>query len=232
MEKPFSFCFIFFTICFCIIISVANSCHEFSVIIFNDNIKEAVEVECKEKDDPTELTKYVTVSYNESFLWTLCEDEKSHPTKTVHWCDFKLGKKHQRLDVFNYTVRPGCMGKSHNWKCTWLIRHDGFYFVDRRTVPPKQRKSHDWKLITSLMHRHGFKFGFDGSFLVGNKGAIGSRSGSGPFRDSNNFIDTWIHIQVRVRKVVFVNKGMLFTRKNRKWSCVQRGWSLRLMLFD
>ncbi|KAI3697105.1 hypothetical protein L6452_29861 [Arctium lappa] len=190
MEKPFSFCFIFFTICFCIIISVANSCREFSVIIFNDNIKEEVNGECKIKDDPTELTRYVTVSYNESYLWSLCEDEKSHPTKTVHWCDFKLGKKHQRLDVFNYTVRPGCMGKSHNRKCTWLIRHDGFYFVDRRTVPPKQRKSHDWKvhavavdlfviLITSLICGYTFKFGSERLYLLIRACFSHERTGNG-----------------------------------------------------
>ncbi|KAI3697112.1 hypothetical protein L6452_29868 [Arctium lappa] len=158
MEKPFSFYFIFFTICFCVInISVANSCNNFAVIIVNDNIKEAVHVECKEKDDPTELVTTVTVTYNDTFKWGFCEDENV----TVRLCEFKLGKKYQRLDVFNHTVRPGCMEKVFRdpWECTWLIRHDGFYFVDRRTATPKQRKSHDWKVQARLNFGKGLKRG-------------------------------------------------------------------------
>ncbi|KAI3736058.1 hypothetical protein L6452_15590 [Arctium lappa] len=143
MEKRFSFFFIFFTVFLYVIISsVADSCtlsNAYSVIIVNEvnSIRSGVGF-CESKDNRIDGKD---LNYNESLAWSFCANQK-----TVFKCKFFMGgSKYQNFVVYDHTIGDQCeeSPKRDRWRCTWLIRNDGFYFVNRKNGR-QDIKKYDW----------------------------------------------------------------------------------------
>ncbi|KAJ9558710.1 hypothetical protein OSB04_013324 [Centaurea solstitialis] len=139
MEKPFSF--FFFTTFLCIIISVADSCtftQGYSVIIGNDNIRdESVSVSCNSKDDHINGK---ALKFNETMAWSFCESPSTRFT-----CKFDYPRwQYQHFDVFNKNIKGECKEPNkERYRCTWSIRKDGFYFINR-VNGRRDIKKYDW----------------------------------------------------------------------------------------
>ncbi|KAI3697106.1 hypothetical protein L6452_29862 [Arctium lappa] len=66
---------------------------------------------------------------SESVDWKFCENILA-PT-TLFFCHFHMDNKQQVFDVYNEIVKPEYVEKPKReyWRCTWLIKRYGFYFV-------------------------------------------------------------------------------------------------------
>lgn len=146
MEKPVSF-FIFFTTFLSIIVAItAKGCwtNGWTINVANEiNNKGPIQVHCKSKDDDIGMK---SLGYHQSIDWKFCENVIS--PSTVYFCHFYMGNQEQRFDVFNDTHRSLCLEKDKKkdyWRCTWLVRPDGFHVVDRKDGGETIVKIHDWK---------------------------------------------------------------------------------------
>ncbi|XP_071718410.1 S-protein homolog 18-like [Rutidosis leptorrhynchoides] len=147
MEKLVSV-FIFFTTFLSIIITIAaKGCwtNGWAINVVNDidNNKAPIQVHCKSKDDDIGMK---SLGFHQSVDWKFCE--KVITPSTLYFCHFYMGNKEQVFDVFNDTHKSLCQetDKSKDyWACTWLVRPDGFYIVDRKDGGEKVVKIHDWK---------------------------------------------------------------------------------------
>ncbi|MFS7988912.1 putative plant self-incompatibility S1 [Helianthus anomalus] len=112
----------------------------------NGTDKGHVYAHCKSKNDDIGFHK---IKYQHSTTWKFCENIFG-PT-TLFFCHAYKGQ-HQELvfDVFTQdTIKPLCREldfKANYWRCSWLLRDDGIYLVDRREKgKEKNMKMHDWK---------------------------------------------------------------------------------------
>ncbi|KAL4561157.1 hypothetical protein LXL04_033319 [Taraxacum kok-saghyz] len=148
-----NFFFIFFPMFLCIIIEVvaAGGCfwsNGYFINVVNDiyHSPNKVMVHCKSKDNDIGVK---TIGFNQSVEWKFCE--KIWTPSTLFFCHFYMGNVEQVFDVYNNGIGPQCVErkKEEYWRCTWLIKTDGFYFVDRTSGVRKDVKKYAWKAIRS-----------------------------------------------------------------------------------
>nr|XP_043611811.1 S-protein homolog 20-like [Erigeron canadensis] len=119
--------------------------------VVNEMLNEPkIQVRCASKDDDLGMK---ALGWNEGHHWKFCDTLLGLNGATVFWCHFYWGNKEQRFEVFNTTMRHQCneVGKDYEkpyWRCTWMIRHTGFWFRDRRkgSDKPRDYKWYDWKV--------------------------------------------------------------------------------------
>ncbi|KAI3697104.1 hypothetical protein L6452_29859 [Arctium lappa] len=92
----------------------------------NDGGNDTVVVHCQSKDDDTGEK---TIGFNQSVDWKFCENILD--PRTLFFCHFHMDNKQQVFDVYNKTVKLEYVEKPKRdyWRCTCLIKRDGFYFV-------------------------------------------------------------------------------------------------------
>ncbi|XP_076931930.1 S-protein homolog 21-like [Bidens hawaiensis] len=141
---------IFFTALVCMIAAAAaKKCFwtgGWTINVINDiNSKQKVGVHCKSKDDDIGM-KYL--GFHESVDWSFCENIWTPSTLFV--CHAYKGTQEQVFDVFNHnTILPLCPepdSKRDKYRCSWLIKADGIYIMDRRQGIGhyKEIKMHSW----------------------------------------------------------------------------------------
>ncbi|KAI3736068.1 hypothetical protein L6452_15600 [Arctium lappa] len=143
METRFSFFFIFFTVFLYDISSVADSCSlstASSVIIVSEvtsGMRHGVPT-CESTHD--KITGK-DLEYNKSLAWNFCAT-----LSTFYQCKFFMGvHKFQNFVVYDHNIGDQCEEslKRDRRRCTWLIRDDGFYFVNRKKGR-QEIKKYDW----------------------------------------------------------------------------------------
>ncbi|KAI3736069.1 hypothetical protein L6452_15601 [Arctium lappa] len=146
MEKRFSFFFIFFTVFLYVIssVAVADSCtlsNASSIIIVSEvtnGMRHGAPL-CESKDSKIHGKD---LEYNKSIAWNFCANQK-----TYFQCKFYMGvHKYQNFVVYDHNIGDQCeeSPKRDCRRCTWLIRDDGFYFVNRKKGR-QDIKKYDWK---------------------------------------------------------------------------------------
>ena len=149
-RRSLSLVFIFFVAFLCMVKVVSGSgCFWSSgwfINVANLIGKEKVLVHCRSKENDIGEK---TIGWNESVHWQFCENIVS--PSSLYYCHFYLGNREQTFDVFNGVMKHDCVEKEKKdfWRCTWLLKSDGFYFVDRTSGTPIQVKKYDWKPMGS-----------------------------------------------------------------------------------
>ncbi|KAJ9558711.1 hypothetical protein OSB04_013325 [Centaurea solstitialis] len=141
-NKTLSLFLIFFKSFLCIIIAVveAGGCilstgYAINVVNQIDGPDDKIRVRCKSKDDDIGDK---TIGFQQSVDWHFCENVFG--PSTLFFCHFYMGNRQQVFDVFNKSVKPQCheKHKPEHWRCTWLVRRDGFYIVHRFPDVPEE----------------------------------------------------------------------------------------------
>ncbi|KAL7616033.1 hypothetical protein Lser_V15G02802 [Lactuca serriola] len=150
-NKSLPFVFIIYVTAFLCIIKVgAGGCFWSSgwfINVCNLIPNEKVLVHCKSKDN--DIGGVQTIGWNESVHWQFCENIVS--PSTLYFCHIWWGNSEQVFDVFNGQLKRQCIEKEKKdyWRCTWLIKKDGFYLIDRTNGGHNDVKKYDWKPIGS-----------------------------------------------------------------------------------
>ncbi|XP_076898546.1 S-protein homolog 24-like [Bidens hawaiensis] len=145
---------IFFTTLVCTLASAAAKRCIFSdgwiinVINEIDSVHK-VQVHCKSRDDDIGMKD---LAFHESVNWSFCDN--IFDPSTLYFCHaYKGYDQEQVFDVFNRnTVNPIsklCGEPDSNadyWRCSWLLKSDGIYIVDRTegNGRSKKIKMHNW----------------------------------------------------------------------------------------